>query len=147
MQILSTIKIGRKVTFFAATLVVAGVALSSGLAGRLGSMLEGARYLSRVGTALSVAGEATLSAWGYGEATVGVVTDSRCALYHHPIENAQCVRVCVSLGGKYLLDDGKGLYELSDQRGAERYAARKVKVRGLVENGSQYLKLISIEPL
>ena len=77
----------------------------------------------------------------------GMVTDSRCGSRHAQTEPAQCVRACVAQGGKYVLDDGSSLYELSDQRGAERYAGRKVKVDGFLGDDSRYLKVTSMEPL
>lgn len=77
----------------------------------------------------------------------GVVTDSRCGSRHPQTENAQCVRACVSRGGKYVLDDGKGLYELSSQHDAEKFAARKVRVRGVLEKGAHYVHVQSMELL
>ena len=102
------------------------------LAGRFGSFVEQAASFRS----------------GHRSVTItGIVTDSRCGARHLKADSAQCVRACVAQGAKYVLENGKTLYQLSDPRGADRYAAREVKVIGVLEDGARNLKIKSIEPL
>ena len=80
----------------------------------------------------------------------GVVTDTRCA-GRHPLSGeaiGQCVRRCVLTGDhvRYAVYDGHQLHVLSDQRAAENFAGRQVKVRGVLDHNTNVLHLRSIRP-
>src|SRR5437879_11716222 len=70
---------------------------------------------------------------------MGVITDSVCSTADHSQmqmgpTNAECVTACLSEhGATYVLYDGKKVYELSDQKTPERFAARKVKIIGALD--------------
>ena len=56
--------------------------------------------------------------------------------------DAKCVTACVKDGSKYALIVGDNVYELSDQKTPEKFAAQKVKVTGTL-NG----KIIQVESI
>ncbi len=79
----------------------------------------------------------------------GVITDTMCGKDHahmnlQPIE--ECVKQCVKAGkDKYaLLTNGK-LYKLSDQKTPEQFAARQVKVTGILYEKTGIIKVDKIE--
>jgi hypothetical protein len=60
-----------------------------------------------------------------------------------------CIRDCVHRDSavRYALYDGKNLYPLNgDQSDAERYAAKRVQVRGQLDAERGTLEVMSIEP-
>jgi len=80
-----------------------------------------------------------LSAAQSRQTFTGVITDSVCSTADHSQmqmgpTNAECVTACLSEhGATYVLYDGKKVYELSDQKTPERFAARKVKIIGALD--------------
>ena len=59
--------------------------------------------------------------------------------------DVKCVLECVKgMGGKYVLYDGKETYELSDQKNAEKFAAKKVTVKGTLEPKSKTIHVDSM---
>ena len=63
----------------------------------------------------------------------GVITDAMCGKDHSMMgvkPDAKCVTACVKDGSKYALIVGDNVYELSDQKTPEKFAAQKVKVMG-----------------
>jgi hypothetical protein len=80
----------------------------------------------------------------------GVITDDVCAKEGHAgmrmgPTDAECARLCVTVhGARYVLSDGKDVYELSDQRTPEEFAARKVKVVGTLDAASKTIRVKSI---
>jgi hypothetical protein len=80
----------------------------------------------------------------------GVITDTMCGLDHSHMgatDNAKCVRDCVKIGSKfkYALHDGKKMYVLSDQQTPEQFAARKVRVTGVLNEKTGIIKVEKIE--
>jgi len=80
----------------------------------------------------------------------GVITDSECAKGDHKAMNmgpdAKCVTECVKgMGAKYVLYDGKEAYTLSDQKSAEKFAAKKVTVKGTLDAGTKTIQVDSIK--
>lgn len=76
----------------------------------------------------------------------GVITDSMCDHADHKDMNmgpdAKCVTECVkSMGGKYVLFDGTTAYTLSDQKTPEKFAARKVKVTGTLDEKNKTIQV------
>ncbi len=111
-------------------LTLAAVLIFSGLITRFGTLGGGSAF-SRRGSRV--------------EAISGVVTDIRCGTRHSQAQSEQCVRACVARGDRYVLDDGRQLYELSDQQKADRFAARKVRVIGEREKDAKYIQVQNIE--
>jgi hypothetical protein len=79
---------------------------------------------------------------------IGVITDTMCGADHKhmgiaPVDN--CVRECVKHGAKYALYDGKQIYRLSDQQTPEKFAARKVRVTGVLFAKTNIIKVERIE--
>jgi hypothetical protein len=63
----------------------------------------------------------------------GVITDAMCGKDHSMMgvkPDAKCVTACVKQGSKYALVVGDDVYELSDQKTPEKFAAQKVNVKG-----------------
>ena len=94
-----------------------------------------------------VAAALTLAAPG---TFTGLITDSECAKGDHTAMNmgpdAKCVTECVKgMGAKYVLFDGKEAYTLSDQKSAEKFAAKKVTVKGTLDAGTKTIQVDSIK--
>ena len=80
----------------------------------------------------------------------GTITDSMCSTADHSQmkmgpTDAECTKACVSIhGAMYVLYDGKNVYELSDQKTPEKFAAKKVKVTGTLDAKTKTIKVDSI---
>jgi hypothetical protein len=82
----------------------------------------------------------------------GTITDNVCATEGHTAmrmgpTDAECTRICVmSHGTGYfvLLDGQKNVYNLSDQDGAEKLAAEKVRVVGRLDPKTKTIQVQSI---
>jgi hypothetical protein len=98
--------------------------------------------------ALSLAAAGLMLAAGSPLTLTGTITDSMCGGDHsgmniHP--DLKCITECVkSMGAKYALWDGKTVYELSDQKGASKYAAQRVNVSGVVDAATKSIRVVSI---
>ncbi len=80
----------------------------------------------------------------------GVITDSECAKGDHKAMNmgpdVKCVTECVKgMGAKYVLYDGNEAYTLSDQKNAEKFAAKKVTVKGTLDATAKSIQVDSIK--
>ncbi|HMD37492.1 MAG TPA: hypothetical protein VKH42_21100 [Vicinamibacterales bacterium] len=81
----------------------------------------------------------------------GVITDSECSSADHSHmrmgpTDAECVKACISEhGASYVLYDGKNSYTLSDQKMAERFAAKKVVVAGTLDPKTKRIQVASIK--
>ena len=91
--------------------------------------------------------------FGQGTRTfTGVVTDSMCSTADHAQmrmgpTDAECVTACISEhGATYVLYDGKNVYELSDQKTPEKFAARKVTITGTLDAKGKAIQVGSIRP-
>lgn len=82
---------------------------------------------------------ASLSAGQSTQTFTGIITDEMCAGIGHAHmrmgpTDAECTRMCVlAHGSLYVLEDGKNVYLLSDQKTPERFAALKVTVTGTLD--------------
>ncbi len=81
----------------------------------------------------------------------GVITDTMCGADHAHMgiqPDEKCVRECVKSGRwKYALIDDKGkMMVLSDQQTPEKYAAKRVKIRGVYFGKTGILRVDSIAP-
>jgi len=80
----------------------------------------------------------------------GVITDNVCSTADHSQmrmgpTDAECVTACISEhGATYVLYDGKNVYDLSDQKTPERFAARRVKVTGTLDAKGKTIQVDSI---
>jgi hypothetical protein len=113
------------------------------VAGRYGGGMKRTLVLSL----LSVAG---LSAAQSPQTFTGIINDDLCAKGGHAQmrmgpTDADCVKACiVSHGAMYVLQDGKEVYVLSDQRAPEKFAAQKVTVVGTLDAKTKTIKVQSI---
>jgi hypothetical protein len=86
---------------------------------------------------------ATLFAGGPSRSFTGVITDSMCGANHkmmHVSPDTKCVAECVraSRTVRFVLLDGKTVYQLSDQQAPAKFAGQKVKITGIASgNGIQ----------
>jgi hypothetical protein len=99
---------------------------------------------------LSLLAIAVLSAAPGKQTFTGTITDSMCTTADHSQmkmgpTDADCTKACVSIhGATYVLYDGKNVYELSDQKTPEKFAARKVTVTGTLDAKTKTIKVDSI---
>ena len=93
-------------------------------------------------------GAVLFAAAGKPRTFTGVITDTMCGADHKSMgitPDDKCVRECVKHGAKYALYDGKAVYRLSDQQTPEQFAAKKVKVTGVLHEKTQIIKVDKIE--
>ena len=80
----------------------------------------------------------------------GVITDTMCRTTHSMVagqRDEKCIAMCVKgTSSQYALYDGKTVLKLSDQKTPARFAARRVKVTGTLNEETQTIKVASIEP-
>jgi type 1 fimbria pilin len=99
---------------------------------------------------LSLLAIAVLSAAPGKQTFTGTVTDSMCTTADHSQmkmgpTDADCTKACVSIhGATYVLYDGKNVYELSDQKTPEKFAAKKVTVTGTLDAKTKTIQVDSI---
>jgi len=91
------------------------------------------------------------AAQGKPQTFVGTITDNMCAKGDHSQmqmgpTDADCVKACVAAhGATYVLYDGKGnVYELSDQKTPEKFAAQKVTVSGTLDPKTKKIAVTTI---
>jgi len=93
---------------------------------------------------------AALTAAADKQSFTGTITDDMCPKADHSQmqmgpTDAACAMACVSVhGASYLLYDGKNAYTLSDQRIAEKFAAKKVTVTGTLDTKTKTIQVDSI---
>ena len=93
---------------------------------------------------------ASLSAGQSSQTFTGVITDDMCAGVGHERmrmgpTDPECVTACVMYhGSKYVLEDGKMVYVLSDQKTPAAFAAQKVKVVGTLDAKTRTIQVDSI---
>jgi hypothetical protein len=80
----------------------------------------------------------------------GTIIDGECVRGGHSAmrmgpTDAECARACVlSHDSTFLLEDGPSVYQLSDQKLAERFAAQKVTVAGTLDEKTRTIQVESI---
>ena len=80
----------------------------------------------------------------------GVITDSMCARADHSHmqmgpTDAECTIACVQVhDASYVLFDGKAAYTLSDQKTPEKFAGKKVTVKGTLNAKTNTIQVDSI---
>jgi len=81
----------------------------------------------------------------------GVITETMCKKDHGmmggKLPDAKCVIDCVKADKtvKYALHDGTRVYVLSDQQTPEKFAAQRVRVKGVLYEKTKIIKVESIE--
>ena len=81
---------------------------------------------------------------------VGTITDNMCPMASHTQmqmgpTDADCVKACVEAhGATYVLTDGTKVYELSDQKTPEKFAAQRVRVTGTLDAKTRTIRVDSI---
>jgi len=80
----------------------------------------------------------------------GVITDSMCARADHSHmqmgpTDAECTIACVQIhDASYVLFDSKAAYTLSDQKTPEKFAGKKVTVKGTLNAKTNTIQVDSI---
>jgi hypothetical protein len=80
----------------------------------------------------------------------GIVTDDNCPKANHSQmrmgpTDAECAMACIDVhGAVYGLYDGNHFYTLSDQRAAEKFVGKKVRVTGTLDTRNKTIKVDSI---
>lgn len=99
---------------------------------------------------LSLLAAVALSVPPASQTFTGTITDNMCGKDGHARmrmgpTDAECTRACISAhGATYVLDDGKNVYTLSDQKTPERFAAQKVSVVGTLDAKTRTIHVESI---
>ncbi len=90
--------------------------------------------------------------FGAGKQTfTGTITDDMCAKADHSAmkmgSDEKCVAECIKgMNGKYVLYDGRDTYKLSDQKAPAKFAAKKVRVTGTLDENTKTIAVEKIEP-
>ena len=93
---------------------------------------------------------AALAASPAKQTFTGIITDDNCPKADHSImrmgpTDAECTVACVQAhGALYVLYDGKQVYTLSDQQTPEKFAGKKVTVRGTLDAKTKTIRVDSI---
>jgi hypothetical protein len=97
---------------------------------------------------LTIAALAT-AAFGADQTFTGVITDTMCGKAHgmKPGQpDDQCIAMCMKgSSSQYALYDGTTVLRLSDQKTPAKFAAKKVKVTGTLNEKTKTIKVSSIE--
>jgi hypothetical protein len=99
---------------------------------------------------LSLVTVAALSAAQGRQTFTGTITDNMCAKAGHAQmrmgpTDADCTIACVGThGAMYVLNDGKDVYTLSDQKTPEKFAGQKVRVVGTLDVKTRTIHVESI---
>jgi len=102
------------------------------------------------GLVLCLLAAASLSAAPGTQTFTGTITDNMCAKSGHAQmrmgpTDAECTVACVDAhGATYVLDAGKNVYALSDQRTPEKLAGQKVTVVGTLDAKTKTIQVDSI---
>ena len=92
----------------------------------------------------------SLSAVQSTQTFIGTITDDTCAGVGHARmrmgpTDPECVTACVKYhGSKYVLEDGKTVFALSDQKTPAGFAAQRVKVVGTLDTNTKMIQVESI---
>jgi hypothetical protein len=93
---------------------------------------------------------ASLSAGQSTQTFTGVINDDMCAGVGHERmrmgpTDPECVTACVMYhDSKYVLEAGKTIYALSDQKTPAEFAAQQVKVVGTLDANTKTIRVESI---
>jgi hypothetical protein len=85
---------------------------------------------------------------GAEQTFTGVITDTMCGKSHTMMgiqPDDQCVAACTKGSSRYALFDGQTLFRLSDQKTPARFAARRVKVTGTLNEKTKTIQVTAME--
>jgi hypothetical protein len=88
------------------------------------------------------------SAGLFAETFTGVITGTMCGKSHNMMAGQpddKCVAACVKGSSQYALYDGKTVLKLSDQKTPAKFAAKRVKVTGTLDEKTHTIKVTSME--
>lgn len=80
----------------------------------------------------------------------GVITDTMCGAKHGMMKGRpddECTHLCVKGARDYALYAGGKIWKLSDQKTPARFAAKTVRVTGIVDAKSMKIEVTAIEPV
>jgi hypothetical protein len=89
-----------------------------------------------------------LAAANQPQTFIGVITDTMCGKDHSMMgvqPDDKCITMCVKGSSQYALYDGKEVLKLSDQKAPAKFAAKRVKVTGVLDAKTKTIKVASIE--
>jgi uncharacterized protein YaeQ len=98
-------------------------------------------------TLLALAIAAALTA-AEPQTITGVITDTMCGAKHGMVKGQpddECIHHCVQGSRDYALYDGTHIWKLSDQKKPAQFAAKRVRVTGILNEKSQTIRVTSIE--
>jgi len=79
----------------------------------------------------------------------GVITDTMCGKTHGMTpgqSDDKCIAMCVKGSAtQYALYDGNAVFKLSDQKTPAKFAAKRVRVTGTLDEKTHTIKVTSIE--
>ncbi len=86
---------------------------------------------------------------GETQTFIGTITDTMCGAKHGMMPGQtddQCAKACVrDTSSQYALFDGQQVLRLTDQKTPAKFAAKKVKVTGTLNEKNKTIKVSSIE--
>lgn len=83
----------------------------------------------------------------FAETFTGVITDTMCGKSHNMMAGQpddKCIAACVKGSSQYALYDGKTVLKLSDQKTPAKFAARRVKITGTLDEKTHTIKVTSM---
>jgi hypothetical protein len=90
-----------------------------------------------------------LTATNQTQTFTGVVTDTMCKKEHTMLAGQpddKCIAMCVKgSSSQFALYDGKEVLKLSDQKAPAKFAAKRVKVTGTLNEKTKTIKVVTIE--
>jgi len=98
---------------------------------------------------LAAVAATVLAAANKPQTFTGIITDTMCKTSHGMVAgqpDEKCIAVCVKGSSQYALYDGKDVLRLSDQKTPAKFAARRVKVTGTLNQKTHTIKVSLIEP-
>lgn len=106
--------------------------------------------MTRAFVLLTVALASAMSAGAEQRSITGVISESMCRTNHAAMKlspDSKCVTECVRTAKNvvYVLIAGKDVYRLDDQRKPAAFAARKVTVKGVLDEKTATIAVASIE--
>ena len=97
---------------------------------------------------LATAFATVLAAANQPQTFTGVITDTMCGKEHGMMAGQpddKCIAMCVKGSSEYALNDGTQVLKLSDQKAPAKFAAKPVKVTGVLDDKTKIIKVTSIE--
>jgi hypothetical protein len=98
--------------------------------------------------ALAALAASVLGAANQPQTFTGVITDTMCKTTHGMLAGQpddKCIAMCVKGSSQFALYDGKDVLKLSDQKTPAKFAARRVKVIGTLNEKTHTIKVRSME--